>query len=192
MISHFILIINIIPKPSYIQYFATLIPFLIMGVFIFFSISFEWIKRKSTFFFVISLVVPLLLSGIYFYHVPSDYIRYTYIFDEGTSSRIQEFLGYNKKVNSGDGVIGIGNIRNAANWNLNKINMIKARIESLTSNGEEVFSFWPGFLIGTHAVPIKGLENHFSFIASNNLKADWKLERISKVNLSLLNPNEEG
>ncbi|MGI6525126.1 MAG: glycosyltransferase family 39 protein [Bdellovibrionota bacterium] len=148
-ISCGLFIINFLPKPTYIQYFSTLIPFLIIGVLVFFTTTYEIIQRAGKFGALPFFIAVLLFFVAYLYHVPADYLRYT---------------------KTGEGVIGIYNKRNAALWNLERLTMVANAIDRHTSHAEYVFSFWPGFLINTHTLPLNGMENHFAIPAAEMLQ----------------------
>jgi hypothetical protein len=64
---------------------------------------------------------------------------------------------YKEFVITGDclGVPGEG----AANWNPVMVRAVSRSINELAAPGEQVMSFWPGYVFGTHAAPFPGFEN---------------------------------
>ncbi len=138
-------VLNFIPTPSYVQYFSTLIPFLIIIVLFFIHTLYNSNLSKMV---INVIILPCLI--LFFYKLPSDFLRYT---------------------KTGEGVIGIRDQDNAKHWNISHIKAISKKINEITKSGEVVFSLWPGYLFETDAVPMKGLENHFGHKVSNRLSA---------------------
>ncbi len=68
---------------------------------------------------------------------------------------------------------------------ISTVERVAAQIEARTKPGEEVLASWPGYLYGTHAEPVPGLENDFSPHNSTNISAAkarrYRLATISDV-----------
>jgi hypothetical protein len=54
----------------------------------------------------------------------------------------------------------------AASWKIEEIRRVSAAIDDLSESGEEVLALWPGYLFGTHASVVPGLETRSSFVAA--------------------------
>jgi hypothetical protein len=64
------------------------------------------------------------------------------------------------------GVIGLyGWLRGSgepADFRISRIERVSALVDEHTRPGDEVVSSWPGYLFGTHAVPVAGFESDFA------------------------------
>ena len=49
-----------------------------------------------------------------------------------------------------------------ADFRISQIERVSALVDEHTRPGEEIVSSWPGYLFGTHAVPVAGLESDFA------------------------------
>ena len=155
-----LLIINFLPRPSYVQYFCILVPFLIItsleGI-AELCLSFKPLGRLTG--KIAQAVLLIFFLWFYFNKLPSDYLRYT---------------------KTGDGVIGIRTLEEAKHWNIKNISKISNAISIYSEAGEEVYSPWPGYLFQSHARAVKGFENHFG------LKIARKLEPSQRAKYNLL------
>lgn len=139
-------VLNLIPTPTYVQYFCTLVPFLILTICQGFSPLFSSEKRKRL--FELALVGLVVL----FYHNNlSDFERYT---------------------RTGEGVIGIRKPEKAQAWNLPNIEAISTKISAYTEPGDTVLTIWPGYLLETDTKPLTGNENHFGVQAGDRLSPE--------------------
>ena len=115
-------LVALIPTPTYTQYFATTIPFLIVGVVEFARVVVD--SRNSTL-----AAVGVVWVALYLVLAPVDLYRVAHASQEDRPAAVQDVADF-----------------------------VKAR----TSPGEEVLTSWPGYLVGTDAVPVPGLENDFA------------------------------
>ncbi len=148
-----LLCIHFLPNPPYVEYFCLLLPFLILANCEFWHKLFQQLCRKSLCF----LPILILLSGstiyIYLHGIKRDWYNYT---------------------RSGTGVIGINTPLNARHWNLGNLRLIQAEILAATKADDQVFSFWPGYLVGTKARTLPGLENHFAQLIAPKITAEQR------------------
>jgi len=141
----FLFAVNFLPKPVYVQYFSTLVPFLTIGV-----LDFSHMLFASKSGMVKGLAAAAACLGIWIYlkNVNQDVIKYTV---------------------TGRGVIGIMRPQNALDWNIERVREISRIINGIAPPDEPVFSYWPGYLIETSAQPLPGSENQFGIITADNL-----------------------
>jgi hypothetical protein len=139
--------VSFLPRPVYVQYFAVLVPFLIVcGMYLLHQLA---ASRKSSPARAAALAAGLLFMALlYFRGVGADIFNYT---------------------SSGRGVIGIGGPRNAPNWTLPRVRAITRQIDSAASPGDKVLSFWPGYLLESHAASLPGAENQFGALIAPKL-----------------------
>ncbi|MDC0358909.1 glycosyltransferase family 39 protein, partial [Oligoflexia bacterium] len=148
--------LNFLPNPAYVQYFCTTIPFLVVAVMAFASQVWEalpppedgprklaGLKKRANY-----IVCASLLFTGYIWSTPLDIHKYTL---------------------SGQGVIGIGKEENAADWRVSRIAEVTKKLDQHAKPGEEVLTWWPGYLLGSHATSFKKLENHFGLLAASRL-----------------------
>jgi dolichyl-phosphate-mannose-protein mannosyltransferase len=116
-------LVALAPTPTYTQYVATTIPFLIVGVV-------ELVEELA------GSRVPAVLAAtgatwlaLYALLGPIDVYRLAHSSKENRPAAVQE---------------------------------VTDLIDARTAPGEEVLASWPGYLFGTHAQPVPGLENDFA------------------------------
>jgi 4-amino-4-deoxy-L-arabinose transferase-like glycosyltransferase len=56
-------------------------------------------------------------------------------------------------------------------WKIAEIRRVSAAIDEHAERGEEVLALWPGYIFGTHAKVVPGLETRASFAAADHLSA---------------------
>ncbi|MDZ4784999.1 MAG: hypothetical protein SGJ02_02870 [bacterium] len=153
--------INITPTPSYVQYFCTLMPFLIIETIAFLKLFSDSIITEHKYFKNYFLVLIVLI--ISFFHL---------------SATKKDLISYTK---SGKGVIGVG-INEASDKTLVALKSIAKAIDHISLPGQEVLAEWPGYLVDSHAISTPGLENHFGWKIGNkiNKKERRKYKIISR------------
>ena len=146
--------LNFLPSPTYVQYFCTLVPFLILctvdalaGLAAFFSAF----QKKIAYPVMGSLI--LVIGGFYFYHLDKDFIRYTY---------------------SGDGVIGIRTRQEAKHWNLRYLKTVSDKLDELEATPSQVVTPWPGYLVASRHHSLPGLENHFALLVGHQMSDELR------------------
>jgi hypothetical protein len=119
-------LVSLLPTPTYTQYFATSIPFLVVGVVLLVrELNRQGVGAARPFLFAFSSLgaAAYVLFGVI------DLYRAISPSRENRPAQVQAVADY---------------------------------VNANTAAGEEVVSSWPGYLFGTHAAPVPGLENGFS------------------------------
>ena len=119
LVAGLLALLALFPTPTYTQYFATTIPFLIIGVA-------ELVRASSGDVLFRTAAVVWLLAYLVF--APVELVRIVRASPEDRPARVQEVADF---------------------------------VDAHTRPGEEVLASWPGYLFGTHAKPVPGLENDF-------------------------------
>jgi hypothetical protein len=145
-------VVSLLPTPTYPQYFSTLVPFLVVG-----TLELVHVVRSSG---TIGydqrrrMLQAVALAAVLCYLAVGLYALEQSV-DAPQRSR------------------QISGIRTAQ--------AVADAIDKHARPGEEVLSFWPGYLYGTHAKPVPGFENDFGALAvesgrlSSNRAARYKL-----------------
>lgn len=143
-ISIMIIFVSLLPTPTYQQYFAISIPFLIidsMPVLIDFYNRGHW-KKKVFIGFI------LLYSGTGFFEM------YQFLY-------------------SGVNVPGIGFSFAASGWKIKTVRKVTKKLDELVDDREAIITWWPGYLLESKkATILPGLENHFGIDVANKLTAE--------------------
>lgn len=71
---------------------------------------------------------------------------------------------------SGDGVPGMSKA-DAPEWRIDAVRAVSREIDRVAAPQQLVATFWPGYLVDSHATILPGLENHFARQAANNIDA---------------------
>lgn len=58
-------------------------------------------------------------------------------------------------------VARLGNRAQTHQWTLPEIREVSRLVDRVTAPGDHVITWWPGYLLESHAVPFPGMENHF-------------------------------
>ena len=134
-----IIVVSLLPTPTFHQYFAIALPFLIPGAAL---LVWDAVQTRS------AIAPALALLVLYLLFLPYDLYRYTV---------------------TGKGVIGILSPSKAVNWRLDTVLEISRQLQQLSRPGELVLSFWPGYIFQTDAACVPGMENHSALYCSNKL-----------------------
>jgi 4-amino-4-deoxy-L-arabinose transferase-like glycosyltransferase len=136
-------LISLLPTPAALQYFAMVMPFLIVaavGV-----VSDGLAGAASPLKVRLAAVACLALLGGYVASAVPIFQEYLY---------------------TGREVLGAGGPANASNWTLQQVTAVSLAIDQFASPGEKVASFWSGYIFASWADPYPGFENNFgSFVA---------------------------
>ncbi len=147
-----IFIVSFLPTPPYVQYFVAVVPFATISfVLVLHSLSEKITGRSMQ---ITAGVLLCVFCCIYIYRFPGDFTRYT---------------------RTGEGVIGVGSLQGAAEWNLQRMKEIEQVILRESHPDDTILSLWPGYLVGVERNSLPGTENHFG------LRAGEKLERKKRV-----------
>ncbi len=152
--------LNLLPNPVYVQYFATLLPFAIIGAVTLISL----IPKNS-----LKIGLTILLLAIYFYQLPADYLRH---------------------LKTGENLIGIMNQNQADHYNLKNLKVITKNLQVACDAKQEVIGFWPGYLVGTSCRAYPGTENHFGIQIADKLTLEQQTKYLvlsnQRINQAIL------
>jgi hypothetical protein len=151
-------LLSLLPSPTYLQYFAVILPFLLIGLtenLHLITTGLRGLRRWG------AITAGVALSLWYLSIVPSEMRRF------GAT---------------GDRMIGVPAGDEAAQWSIESATAVAKRLNQLTTVGEQVMTLWPGYLVGSHAVPFQRFENHFGFPAA------LQVERARQRTLNLPSP----
>jgi len=141
-------VVSLLPTPSSLQYFSMIMPFLIVATVCTVSDSLSSLcLPQAPRVRVAGAVCVLLLAGFIGFGVLS--FR-EYLFD-------------------GREVPGIKGAVDAPNWTLQQVSAVSQAIDELTVPGEQVASFWPGYIFASQADPYPGFENNFGMWIARDL-----------------------
>jgi hypothetical protein len=144
-------LISILPTPAYPQYFCICIPFLLCSAVC--AVN-DWIRaspsRRSSF---LAIGGSVLLAGLYLGSAAPDLRRYLV---------------------TGDGLPGVRWALDREDWRLGRIIEVSEAVREITTPGEVVASFWPGYLFQTPLEPFAGLENDFGLPFADKLTAEQR------------------
>jgi hypothetical protein len=142
-------LVSLLPAPTYLQYFSVIIPFLIVAAL---GSLPEVISRFRERFGTAqprALRAAAWLAVIaYLAAVPVDVYRYAY---------------------SGTDVPGIWGRERAERWTVARVRRVSTTIDHYVEPGEPVLSWWPGYLVESHARAVPGFENHFGVALAGQL-----------------------
>ena len=116
-------VVALLPTPTYTQYFATTVPFLVVGVV---ELAHDAPRGPVR---PLPAAVAAVWLGLYLLFAPVELARVVRASAEDRPARVQE---------------------------------VADAIGARTEPGEVVLSSWPGYLFGTHATFVGGLENDFA------------------------------
>ena len=160
-----LIILNFLPNPSYVQYFATIIPFAILSTL---HIN-KLVSNRS-----VLTGLALIYLTVYAYDFKEDLFKYT---------------------TTGEGVIGINNKENAKHWSINNLKKITDEVNQHCDARKTILSYWPGYTVESKCKIFPGTENHFGVLAASRITAETanRYKIISKDSLkeqiSLGTPN---
>ncbi|MGA7463115.1 MAG: hypothetical protein WBW69_22965, partial [Candidatus Korobacteraceae bacterium] len=138
----------ILPTPASMQYFSMIVPFLIVAAVLSVSDYLAALQSPRQLRIAHRICAVALLSFIGF--------------------GLPAFRQY---LFTGHKVPGVNGPADAPNWTLAQVTEVSKAIDSLTRPGEEVVSFWPGYLFASQAKPYPGFENDFGLVVARKLSA---------------------
>ncbi len=146
-------IVSLLPTPSEVQYFSMIMPFLIVVAV---SFAHDYIAAMTTpkLIHIGSTATAILLIGFVAAGVPSFH-RYLF---------------------TGETVPGIRVRAAAPNWTLQAVTAVSTALDQIASPGQEVASFWPGYIFASHADPYPGFENDFGMYVGRRIGEEQRLE----------------
>ena len=137
---------SLLPTPTWTQYFSVTIPFLIASC--------------------LETAPALATNGF-----RSDIARERGVFILALVAALYVALaavGIHGYAVSGERVAHAGPTES---WKIAEIRRVSAAINEHAQPGEEVLAFWPGYIFGTHAKVVPGLETRASLVAARRLSA---------------------
>jgi 4-amino-4-deoxy-L-arabinose transferase-like glycosyltransferase len=138
---------SLLPTPTWTQYFSVTIPFLIAGCVetapALAATDFGGGRARERAIVVLALVAAL-------------YVAFAGVGIYGYAA-------------SGDRAPLIGSVES---WKIAEIRRVSAAIDEHAEHGEEVLALWPGYIFGTHAKVVPGLETRASLVAAAHSSAE--------------------
>lgn len=149
--------VSFAPTPAYVQYFCVSLPFLLIGV--------VWMVRES-----------LAVTGTARFMGLAVCVWFGCRYCEPISADLHKYT------QSGRGVLSILGPKESKI--LPAMRRIANAINEVTQPGDRVLTTWPGVLVGSHARPYRGLENHFG------LKSGHKIPASERERLHIMSKND--
>lgn len=134
-------LVSILPTPPFVQYFCVCMPFLIVSA----VCGVSRLLDRSTARFNAVLALAML----------------TY-----AATALPSFQRY---FVTGQGVIGLKGAEDAPNWTLDRVTMVSQALDRVAAPGEQVATFWPGYVFASHAAAYPGYENFFGWLVADQL-----------------------
>ena len=141
----------ILPTPASMQYFSMVVPFLIVSAVLSVADSMLTLETPRQRCIAPRICVVALICFVVF-GVPA----------------------FRQYLFTGNGVPGILGSADAPNWTLAQVTEVSKTIDSLTRPGEEVISFWPGYLFTSHATPYPGFESDFGVVVARKISQEQR------------------
>lgn len=150
LLTVFLIPLLFIPTPTHLQYFSSLLPFLILNAVQVINEALAEFKQKQN----RPVFVRPALAAVFWAYIlmgTLDFYQYGFV---------------------GRKVPGIrGGPDYAAFWKISSIKDFSRIIdENVQSEGEPVMSFWPGYLLESKATIFPGMENHSNVVISPKLR----------------------
>jgi hypothetical protein len=82
---------------------------------------------------------------------------------------------FRKYLITGKGIASVSRAENKDDWRLSEVLKVSQALDEVTTPGETVASFWPGYVFQTQTRPFLGLENDFALPVSEKLTAEQRL-----------------
>jgi hypothetical protein len=138
--------VSLLPTPASMQYFSMIIPFLIVAAVCSGSDCLTSLRTERAIRIARTACVVGMVCFVGF-----------------------AFPSFRQYLFTGHKVPGVLGPRDAPNWTLAQVTAVSSAIDDLASPGEEVISFWPGYLFTSHADPYPGYENDFGLYVARRL-----------------------
>jgi hypothetical protein len=132
-------LVSLLPDPAYLQYFSLTIPFLIVAALASLPVATFWLRERVRSTQPRALRVAGWLAVIaYLAPAPVDAYRYAC---------------------SGVDVPGIWGPQRAERWTVAQVRRVSTTIDRYAGPADPVLSWWPGYLVESHARAVPGFEN---------------------------------
>jgi len=150
-------VVSCLPSPIHLQYFSVMVPFLIFAGIKALPVALGSLKRPAGVNTTPRAKTLLLIALIaYLAPAPLDVYRFT-------------VQGYD--------VPGIWGPIRAAGWTVRAVREVSTEIDRRTQSGEVIISWWPGYLVETHATILPGTENQFGVDVGSKLDGAGRVRR---------------
>jgi hypothetical protein len=141
--------VSLLPAPTYLQYFSIIIPFLIVAALASLPEVISLARER----FGTAQPRAIRAAGwlaviAYLAPAPVDAYRYAY---------------------SGADVPGIWGPERAQRWTVAQVREVSTTIDRYAEPGAPVLSWWPGYLVESHARAVPGFENQFGLALAGQL-----------------------
>jgi len=130
---------NLMPTPTYTHYQVSIVPFLVLAA----VESLAWLRGRPAF--------------------RGDHVARR-VLAAGLAAAIVVYAA----AGAGD-AYRYARVVGAEDARIGNIDRVAETIDARTTSGEKVLTSWPGYLFGTHADPVPGLENDFARYAAATL-----------------------
>lgn len=144
-------IVSILPTPTLPQYFAMIVPFLIVAA----------VCPVSNYLLSLQTTRAIRMAGAGCIVLLAGFVGF------GIAGLRQYLL-------TGGQVPGVAGPRDAPNWKLRRVIAVSKAIDELASPGEQVVSFWPGYIFASRANPYPGYENNFGIYIAERLSPEQR------------------
>lgn len=153
--------ISLLPTPTFPQYFSICAPFLIVSAV---CGTTDYVRSLDTRFRTRTAAIALAVAAaVFIVSAAPSFRRYLYH----------------------GGIIGTWDPADHVNWTLASATQVSAEIDRMTAPGEQVVSFWPGYVFPTHATPFPHFENDFGWMVADKLppdrRAKYKIESRTEI-----------
>jgi Dolichyl-phosphate-mannose-protein mannosyltransferase len=146
-----LMLIGLLPTPSYAQYFCLCVPFLIVSAVSGTSELLTHFESRRE-----RMVAAVACSCVLLFYI-------------GISAGDSR-----KYLVTGEGVPGVRSALDRSDWRIERVVEISNAVEGIAQPGESVASFWPGDIFQTTVAPLSGLENPFAMPVSDKLSAEQR------------------
>lgn len=150
-IAVLLMIIGLLPTPSYAQYFCLCVPFLIVSAVCGATDLVTHLESKRD--RVIAGTACFCVVAVYMAASAGDFRRYLV---------------------TGEGVPGVQPALDRGDWKVARVTEVSQALGQITIPGETVAAFWPGDIFQTSASPVSGLENPFALPVSDKLTPEQR------------------
>ncbi len=144
-------IVSILPTPALPQYFALVVPFLIVAA----------VCPVSHYFSNLQTARAMRIAGAGCFLLLAGFVGFG-------------IAGFRQYLFTGYQVPGVVGPADAPNWTLRQVSAVSKAIDELAAPGEPVVSFWPGYIFASHANPFPGYENNFGIYISEQLSPEQR------------------
>ncbi len=144
-------VISILPTPTLGQYFAMIVPFLIVAAVCAVTGFLVALQTQRATRIAAAVCAVMLVSFV-----------------------IAGAPGFKRFLHTGYQVPGIISPADAPNWTLAQVTAVSKALDQFASPGEPVASFWPGYIFASRANPFPGYENNFGIYIAGRLTPEQR------------------